>query len=546
MDNTALPVVCAWPVSGQYGPGSRALYYVLIAGCIFARKEEWLRNACLAAALLFPAVAAIHGIVLAAIHVNGAVDMDIYGAFQLCSIGILTAPIIVKLSRTYFYDLCRSSIFLWTGLMLAGLLSLTVEFFRIETSDCTQDESGNPISSQPRFFPYNTTTCGLTCSVDRGPFSPMRAGSANNIYVIPAPDKFTFDTAMLLAVACCIPALLSTISMWNKTLDINRKSRFGNRSEEQKPIEGTNGITTEKSGTFRPSLIRIFFNAVEIPMFGSIVLVILILGERNFFSPQVRYETEPITSIGQWAPVLGSGLAALGSLYLLLAVAADIEALKEEEKSNIAAHHHNFNYSTPDVLTPGTTVLFPSSSDSGKGNLEEKEIVPIVSKHGSSQRHQVTRSCPRSRVVSGNRRKLAKALITLGRYFSTVRDGWYHNSNSKTSSASSRLGVDGSSRMTRAGPSRRPPPTTFRAERTSPLQTLTETKKEAVEKVIKTRQEQKPARPGIIRQFVDQIVALRRRPPEAGKIRIGWQCWLGNEQHNKLEIIFEQYWTTTI
>ena len=89
----ALQVVCAWPVSGQYGPGSRVLsvasllrmpqepplthrsglrrYYVLVAACIFARKEQWLRGACLAAALLFPAVAAIHGIVLAAVHVKG-------------------------------------------------------------------------------------------------------------------------------------------------------------------------------------------------------------------------------------------------------------------------------------------------------------------------------------------------------------------------------------------------------------------------------------------------------------------------------------------
>jgi len=67
----ALRVVCAWPVSGQYGPGSRILYYVLVAACVMARKTEWLRNACLAAALLFPAVAAVHAIVLAAMHIDG-------------------------------------------------------------------------------------------------------------------------------------------------------------------------------------------------------------------------------------------------------------------------------------------------------------------------------------------------------------------------------------------------------------------------------------------------------------------------------------------
>jgi hypothetical protein len=99
----------------------------------------------LAAALLFPAVAAIHGLVLASVHVNGqsyplhpearpaqyqhhalgAVDMDVYGAFQLCAIGILAAPLTVRLSKTYFYDPGRNTIFLWTGLILAGKLCLT-------------------------------------------------------------------------------------------------------------------------------------------------------------------------------------------------------------------------------------------------------------------------------------------------------------------------------------------------------------------------------------------------------------------------------------
>lgn len=52
----------------------------------------------------------------------GAVDLDIYGAFQLCAIGILAAPVTVRLSKTYFYDPGRNTIFLWAGLILAGEL----------------------------------------------------------------------------------------------------------------------------------------------------------------------------------------------------------------------------------------------------------------------------------------------------------------------------------------------------------------------------------------------------------------------------------------
>ncbi|KAK1069876.1 hypothetical protein LTR74_004507 [Friedmanniomyces endolithicus] len=239
----ALQVVCAWPVSGQYGPGSRVLYYVLVAACIFARKEQWLKGACLAATLLFPAVAAIHGIVLAAMHIPGAVDMDVFGAFQLCSIGILAAPVTVRLSRTYFEDPGRNAIFVWSILLLAGLLSLTIEFYRIPTTSCTHDDLGFPISTDPRDFPYLNATCGLTCDTNLGPFSTMREGSGNNIYVIPAPDALTFNAATLLAAACCIPAVLLLVVMWMQILEtIWKKSNSngdGNESVRQwAPIVG--------------------------------------------------------------------------------------------------------------------------------------------------------------------------------------------------------------------------------------------------------------------------------------------------------------------
>lgn len=81
----------------------------------------------------------------------------------------------------------------------------------------------------------------------------------------------------------------------------------------------------------------------EIVVFGSAVLIILVLGERNMFSPQIRYQQEPIVShytvirptklthrqgnIGQWSPIAGTILAILGSAYLLLAEAVEEEKL---------------------------------------------------------------------------------------------------------------------------------------------------------------------------------------------------------------------------
>jgi hypothetical protein len=46
-------------------------YYILITACLAGNKSKLLKQVCLAAALIFPAVAAIHAVVLAALHNDG-------------------------------------------------------------------------------------------------------------------------------------------------------------------------------------------------------------------------------------------------------------------------------------------------------------------------------------------------------------------------------------------------------------------------------------------------------------------------------------------
>ncbi|OAL54171.1 hypothetical protein IQ07DRAFT_533057, partial [Pyrenochaeta sp. DS3sAY3a] len=334
----ALRVVCAFPLSSNYGPGSRILYYILVAACVTFRKAEWLRNACLAAALVLPAISALQGLVLASMHVNGAVDMDIYGAFQFCSIGILAAPLTVRLSRTYFYDPGRNIIFLWTILILMGLVALCVEFFRVTPSPCTSDDFGNPILGGASKFPYGNAGCGLTCSEEKGPFSRMRGGAAANVNVIPVPRILTFNASMLLSAGFCIPAVLSLIFTWDKILEINwKRQREAERLDEQ--VSGANITVGEMKGI--NNVVRLFLSVIEIPLFGGVILTIIGIGEANFFSPQVRFDTEPMASIGQWSPIAGTCLAALGSLYLLWAVGEDQPQTSQIPYANSDLSHNS-------------------------------------------------------------------------------------------------------------------------------------------------------------------------------------------------------------
>jgi hypothetical protein len=50
----------------------------------------------------------------------GAVDMDIYGAFQLCSLGLVAGTLAVRISKTYYATPGRNTIFIWVTLILAG------------------------------------------------------------------------------------------------------------------------------------------------------------------------------------------------------------------------------------------------------------------------------------------------------------------------------------------------------------------------------------------------------------------------------------------
>jgi hypothetical protein len=229
--------------------------------------------------------------------------MDIYGAFQLCAIGILTAPATVRLSQTYFMNPGRDIIFIWTVLLLAGLLSLIVEFMRLEAITCPSHLPESVAWANGEGFQYGAF-CGLKCSPDDGPTSSLREGSTDNIYVIPVPTQLSFNTTTLLAAACCIPAILSLVSMWIKILDHNWEKFSKNKAKpDDAVIEGTNGATISHM-TGIGEKIKKGMSLIEVPVMAGAVLAILIQGEKNFWSGQVYYQTEPITSIGKLARYL--------------------------------------------------------------------------------------------------------------------------------------------------------------------------------------------------------------------------------------------------
>ena len=174
---------------------------------------------------------------------------------------------------------------------------LAISYHRIlscNTSLTYPRRYGNSISTNPNEFQYGNPTCGLICSTDVGPFSPFRRGMANNIYVIPLPHILKLNTPMILAAACCIPAMLSIIFVLQRILKTRRATQ-----NHDDLIEGTNGATKIKMRGVN-NLARLFLTATEFPLIMAVLLAIRILGGVIFFSHQVTYQTKPFSNVGTY------------------------------------------------------------------------------------------------------------------------------------------------------------------------------------------------------------------------------------------------------
>ncbi|KAK2595274.1 hypothetical protein QQS21_006989 [Conoideocrella luteorostrata] len=198
----------------------------------------------------------------------------------------------------------------------------------------------------------------------------------------------------------------------DKILEINWRSRFGtNVDKVNELIEGTNGATVGKMKSVNDT-IRVFMSVAIVPVFAGAGLAVLILGEINFFSKQMRYQNEPMASIGQWGPIVGTGIAIVGSLYLLLA--ADIDAVLKKtsdapKECGCKCQQHR--------IQPSRT-LSSRCSRSKERDVVETSSPPQVD-HCSDLHHETSNRASSSlhetdtHGESGSRHKVASTLIAI-------------------------------------------------------------------------------------------------------------------------------------
>ncbi|KAK5028767.1 hypothetical protein LTS07_006146 [Exophiala sideris] len=292
-------------------------------------------------------------------------------------------------------------------------------------------------------------------------------GSANNIYVIPAPDKLTFNAGTLLSAACCIPAILLLIINWNKIRETNLKEKLfrdklnqdasapegaqpddtnnqltgtvceAGETSDQRTCNGQGGEQTDEcvcnDNEVEHSRNRRTRNVVTTPIFGAAILSILAIGEWNFFSPQVQYQTEPMASIGQWAPIVGTGFALLGSLYVLLAkdivlAKREVEQEKrdaEEAKKENQQQQQKTVASTEHDDSPGPSVLVSPQPTSADNATCERCRRALKSSNPSSE--EMSRSHTILAILAAWRRKGSRKMLKVAEFVGTAAEGTFEN-----------------------------------------------------------------------------------------------------------------------
>lgn len=167
------------------------------------------------------------------------------------------------------------------------------------------------------------------------------------------------------------------IFTWEKILEINWKRKFAqDHMKINDPIEGTNGATT-KMITVINGAIWNFLSSIQIPIFSGIVVVLLIVGELNFWSTQVIYQTEPFSSVGQWANVVATVLVVLGSLFY-------VQNERKLDRGGASSTHLPVTQNDRDQeSTQGSLSSNPSRTQADHDHvIERRSIHRAVSKNG--------------------------------------------------------------------------------------------------------------------------------------------------------------------
>ena len=201
----------------------------------------------------------------------------------------------------------RRELFLTSPFFRAGLVSLSVAFFRVKTHTCV-DENNQTI--------HDDSGGASLCQFDCSNFSdtPIRAGSNSGMQLGFAPRTgVTLNTGIILSITFCLFAFLSIITMWNQVI-LDNARKLGlirdatsilprRKGEGEKPLGGVRGLLdwiSTRPDNFSSKLVKLGLRLITLLVYSGAMLATIIISEVTFWSVELRTGVEPMTSVGEF------------------------------------------------------------------------------------------------------------------------------------------------------------------------------------------------------------------------------------------------------
>ncbi|KAH0545015.1 hypothetical protein FGG08_000941 [Glutinoglossum americanum] len=159
LNNTALQVICAYPVSGQYGRMVRYLIYPLLTLSLLFSVAGWVAGGALHTAMTYIAITGIH---LAAMAVNreaGVLDLDVLTAYHVCMVALILSPPLIMWTKSLQRPSGKGVFSIWVVLLWIGVILFTTSVKHLPKSVPCLDGKGENVTSVGEL-----ERCTLTCT----------------------------------------------------------------------------------------------------------------------------------------------------------------------------------------------------------------------------------------------------------------------------------------------------------------------------------------------------------------------------------------------
>ena len=347
-DGYEIPILCIYPISGQYGPLVRILYYVLLVLSLILRSQPWIAGGCLAVALTYAGSAAIHIFALMArfkftsypnddsvgkIPAGELGDIDLYALWAIVSSGcIMLTPLLLWSSTIRKLGL-RPLLVYWGLLMYAAFICAMVPVTKAfdpylvpaqatcsavsGVSECVAGVLQNPDFDMTDER-WQMCGCKDKCSLVESiaPFRPggstVPAITSSNADALDKPGfhgVFDFNIAAMIFVI--IQGLLAIIqSQWSQQRVRNFIFRFLAVKDPYRLHTSFLRRARQKLAKWTAAgfYLLAIFSAVSCAAIFFINLVI------NELVLHVLPVSEPPQAIGQWAPWATFGFVVIAAL----------------------------------------------------------------------------------------------------------------------------------------------------------------------------------------------------------------------------------------